>query len=140
MSWRGTQGGIAAAKQGHDVIMTPSSFCYLDYYQSQDREGEPLAIGGYLPMENVYSFDPTPETLTAKEAKHILGGQCNLWREYISSEMHVEYMLFPRLAALAEAVWTPKKEKNYENFMIRLSGVLKHYEALNINYSRSNLK
>ena len=140
MSWRGTEGGITAAKQGHDVIMTPTSYCYLDYYQSQDREREPLAIGGYVPMEKVYSFDPTPETLTPKEARHILGGQCNLWREYIPNELHVEYMLFPRLAALSEAVWTPLKDKNYENYMFRLDGVLKHYDEMNINYSRSNLK
>jgi hexosaminidase len=139
MSWRGTEGGIAAAKQGHDVIMTPTSFCYLDYYQSRTRENEPLAIGGYVPMEKVYSFDPTPEGLTDAEAKHILGGQCNLWREYIATESHVEYMLFPRLAALSEAVWTLKNEKNYENYMIRLTGILKHYDTMNINYSRSNL-
>ena len=140
MSWRGTEGGIAAAKQGHDVIMTPTEFCYLDYYQSQNRETEPLSIGGYLSMEKVYSFDPTPEGLTAAEAKHILGGQCNLWREYIATGLHVEYMLFPRLAALSEAVWTPQKGKNYENYMIRLAGILKHYDAMNINYSRSNLQ
>jgi len=140
MSWRGTEGGIAATKQGHDVIMTPTSFCYFDYYQSQDRDNEPLGIGGYVPMEKVYSFDPTPEGLTPAEAKHILGGQCNLWREYIVTDSHVEYMLFPRLAALAETVWTPKNEKNYENYMTRLAGILKHYEAMNINYSRSNLK
>lgn len=139
MSWRGTEGGIAAAKQGHDVIMTPTSFCYLDYYQSQDQDKEPLAIGGYLPMEKVYSFDPTPETLSAEEARHILGGQCNLWREYIPTETHVEYMLFPRLAALSEAVWTPKNKKDYENYMARLAGILKHYDAMNLNYSRSNL-
>jgi hexosaminidase len=140
MSWRGQEGGIAAAKQGHDVIMTPTSFCYLDYYQSEDRDREPLSIGGYVPMEKVYSFDPTPETLTDKEARHILGGQCNLWREYIATETHVEYMLFPRLAALSEAVWTPRNEKNYDHYMIRLTGILKHYDAMNINYSRSNLK
>ena len=140
MSWRGIEGGITAAKQGNDVIMTPTSFCYLDYYQSENRDSEPLAIGGYVPMEKVYSFDPTPEALTEKEAKHILGGQCNLWREYIPTETHVEYMLFPRLAALAEAVWTPKNEKNYDNYMIRLNNILKHYDAMNINYARSNLK
>ena len=140
MSWRGIKGGIAAAKQGNDVIMTPTAFCYFDYYQSSDRDNEPKAIGGYVPMEKVYSFDPTPESLTEKEAKHILGGQANLWREYIDAEAHAEYMLFPRLAALSEAVWTPKKEKNYEDYMIRLSYILKHYDAMNINYARSGLK
>ena len=140
MSWRGANGGIAAAKQGNDVIMTPSAYCYFDYYQSRDRESEPKAIGGYVPMEKVYSFDPTPETLTADEAKHILGAQANLWREYIASDSYAEYMLFPRLAAMSEVVWTPGKEKNYENYMTRLAGILKHYDAMNINYSRSNLK
>ena len=140
MSWRGTNGGIAAAKQGNDVIMTPTSFCYFDYYQSEDRDTEPKAIGGYVPMEKVYSFDPTPESLTENEAKHILGAQANLWREYIDTDAYVEYMLYPRLAALSEVVWTPKKEKNYEDYMLRLTSILKHYEAMNINYARSNLK
>jgi len=140
MSWRGVEGGIAAAKQGHDVIMTPTSHCYFDYYQSENREYEPLSIGGYLPLKKVYSFDPMPEALSTKDARHILGGQCNLWREYILTESHVEYMLFPRLAALAEAVWTLKANKNYEDFMTRMSNILKHYDAMNINYSRSNLK
>ena len=140
MSWRGTNGGIAAAKQGNDVIMTPTAFCYFDYYQSEDRDTEPKAIGGYVPMEKVYSFDPTPESLTENEAKHILGAQANLWREYIDTDAYVEYMLYPRLAALSEVVWTPKKEKNYEDYMLRLTSILKHYEAMNINYARSNLK
>ena len=140
MSRGDAKGGIAAAKQGHDVIMTPASYCNFDYDQSQNRDNEPSGIGGYLPMEKVYSFDPAPEGLTPSEVKHILGGQCNLWREYITTETHVEYMLFPRLAALSEAVWTPRDEKNYENYTTRLSGILKHYEAMNINYSRSNLK
>jgi hexosaminidase len=140
MSWQGVDGGVAAVKQGHDVIMTPTSFCYFDYYQSEDRENEPLAIGGYLPMEKVYSFDPTPEGLTEKESKHILGGQANLWREYIAKDSHLEYMLFPRLAAMSEAIWTPKKEKNYDDFMNRLPNILKHYDAMNLYYSQSNLK
>ena len=91
-------------------------------------------------MELAYSFDPAPEGLTAAEARHILGGQSNLWREYIITDLHVEYMLFPRLAAFAEAVWTPKSEKDYEKYLSRLAGILKHYDAMNINYSRSNLK
>ncbi len=140
MSWRGTEGGIAAAKQGHDVIMTPNTYCYFDHYQSHDRKTEPLAFGGYLPLEKVYSFDPTPESLSAQEAKHILGAQANLWREYIPTDTHVDYMLFPRLAALSEAVWTPKSGKNYDSFMNRLPGILKHYDTMQIVYSKSNLK
>ncbi|MDR1672322.1 MAG: beta-N-acetylhexosaminidase [Bacteroidales bacterium] len=136
MAWRGIQKGITAARQGHDVIMAPQTFCYLDYYQSKDRETEPLANGGYLPLDKVYSFDPTPQELSAQEAKHILGGQANLWREYIPAETHLEYMLFPRLAALAEAVWSSRDGKDYEDFKKRLvSGVLKHYAALGINYA-----
>ncbi len=140
LSWRGAEGGIAAAKQGHDVIMAPTSYCYFDYYQSQNKETEPLSIGGYVPLEKVYSFDPTPASLTEKEAQHILGGQANLWREYITTETHVDYMLFPRLAAMAEVVWTPKDGRNYDEFMTRLPGILKHYEGMQIVYSRSNLK
>ena len=139
MSWRRTEGGIAAAKQGHDVIMTPTAFCYFDFYQSENKEAEPLAIGGYLPLEKVYDFDPTPEALTSAQAKHILGGQANLWTEYIPSEMHAQYMLFPRLAALSEAVWTPKNNKNYADFKSRLLGILKHYDTMKLTYSKSNL-
>jgi hexosaminidase len=140
MSWRGTEGGIAAAKQGHDVIMTPAPFCYFDYYQSENRESEPLSIGGHVALEKVYSFNPTPEGLTSAEAAHILGGQANLWREYIKTESHVEYMLLPRLAAMAEAVWTPGDEKKYDDFMSRLSGILKHYDTMSFIYSKSNLQ
>ncbi|MDR3095040.1 MAG: beta-N-acetylhexosaminidase [Bacteroidales bacterium] len=141
MSWRGLEGGIAAARQGHDVIMTPTSFCYLDYYQSEDKKSEPLAIGGFLPLEKVYSFDPTPAQLTTEEAKHILGGQANLWTEYIPTRTGVEYMLFPRMAALSEAVWTNKEGKNFDDFKNRLkNGTVKHYDALDVTYSKSNLK
>ncbi len=139
MSWRGIEGGIDAAKQGHDVIMTPGDYCYFDRYQSQDKTQEPLAIGGYLPLEKVYEFDPTPAGLTAAEAKHILGGQANLWREYIPNDTHVEYMLFPRLAALSEAVWTPKANKDYKEFRSRLTGILKHYDSMQLGYCKLNL-
>ena len=140
MSWRGFEGGVAAAKQGSDVIMSPAEFCYFDYYQTQSRTNEPLAIGGYLNMEKAYSFNPVPEGLTDDDEKHILGGQCNLWSEYIVNGMQAEYMLFPRLAAFSEAVWTPINEKDYENFLTRLDGILKHYKTLNILYSLSNLQ
>ena len=101
MSWRGTEGGIAAAKAGHPVVMTPTAYCYIDYYQGSP-ESEPLAIGGYLPLEKVYSFDPVPQGLTADEAKMVLGAQANLWTEYVADSSHANYMTYPRLTALAE--------------------------------------
>ncbi len=120
MSWRGMQGGIDAAKAGHDVVMTPTSYCYFDYYQSKDRDAEPLAIGGYLPLEKVYSFEPTPPDLDAAKAKHILGAQGNVWTEYIPTPHHVEYMALPRMSALAEVVWSPKKSRNWDDFQKRM--------------------
>ena len=106
MSWRGMEGGIKAAQLGHDVIMTPTSFCYFDYYQTADTKDEPLGIGGYVPIEKVYSLEPVPAALTEEQSKHILGAQANLWTEYIHSSEHVEYMVWPRMAALAEVQWT----------------------------------
>ncbi|MDR1666785.1 MAG: beta-N-acetylhexosaminidase [Bacteroidales bacterium] len=140
MSWRNMENGAVAAKQGHDVIMTPTAFCYFDYYQSKDKNGEPLAIGGYLPLEKVYDFDPVPAGLTVSETQHILGGQANLWTEYIATPSGVEYMLLPRLAALSEAVWSPKEGKNYVEFKQRLkNGPVKHYDALDLTYSTVDL-
>ena len=108
MSWRGTAGGIEAAEQGHDVIMTPGTHCYFDHYQGPQNE-EPLAIGGYTPLSKVYEFDPVVDSMTPEEAKHVLGGQANLWAEYIPTTKQSEYMIFPRLAAMAEALWSPKE-------------------------------
>ncbi len=133
MSWRGIKGGIAAAKQHHDVIMTPVNYCYFDYYQG-DREKEPLAIGGFLPLEKVYSYDPLPEELTPEERKYILGTQGNVWTEYIGTPDYAEYMVYPRACALAEVAWTPPQEKNYEDFLKRLEGNLLHLKALGVNY------
>ncbi len=107
MSWRGTAGGIEAARQGHDVIMTPTSHVYFDYYQG-DPELEPLAIGGLTPLRQVYAFEPVPDELTADEAKHVLGAQGNVWTEYMKTPHYVEYMVFPRLLALAEVVWSTR--------------------------------
>lgn len=132
MSWRGTEGGIAAAKEHHDVIMTPTSHCYLDYYQG-DRETEPLAIGGYLPLDTVYFYEPVPEELTEEEAKFILGTQGNVWTEYMKTPGYVEYMVYPRACALAETGWTPKELKNYDDFMQRMLGHQKRLQALNVN-------
>ncbi len=134
MSWRGIEGGIEAAREGHDVVMTPTSHCYFDYYQSQNRDQEPLAIGGYLPIDTVYSFEPTPEALSEEEAKHILGAQANVWTEYIATTEHVEYMLLPRLSALSEVVWSPEEKRDLENFRERLETQVKRYKAMGWNY------
>jgi len=120
MSWRGTEGGIAAAKSEHDVIMAPVSHLYFDYYQSTP-EGQPLAIGGFTPLEKVYSFEPFPDTLTPEQTEHILGAQGQVWTEYILDPKHVEYMALPRMCALAEVVWTPAEEKDYDGFFERLT-------------------
>ena len=135
MSWRGVQGGIEAAKQKHDVIMTPTSFCYLDYYQSRNPN-EPLAIGGYLPLEKVYSYDPIPEELTEEEAKHILGVQGNVWTEYIKTPEQCEYMAFPRGIAIAENGWTNFDQKDYDDFASRLANQLPRLEALEVNFAK----
>jgi hexosaminidase len=134
MSWRGIAGGIEAAKQKHDVVMSPTTHMYIDYYQSQDTENEPLAIGGYLPVEKVYSFEPIPEELTSEEAKYVLGVQTNLWTEYVPSTYHAEYMLLPRLQAQAEVAWTQKNLKDFNNFEQRLIEDYKRLEKLEINY------
>jgi len=139
MSWRGTQGGIDAAKQGHDVVMTPGSPCYFDHYQGP-MDQEPLAIGGYNPLNKVYDFNPIPKELDAEAAKHILGGQANLWTEYIPNFKQVEYMTFPRIAALAEALWSQKEVRNWEDFSRRIQSMMKRYDQMGINYSKSAYK
>jgi len=137
MSWRGIEGGITAAKEKHDVIMTPTSHCYFDYYQG-NPENEPVAIGGYLPISTVYSYEPIPEELTKEEAKHILGTQANVWTEYLPEFKDVEYMLMPRLAALSEVCWTNPESKGINSFLKRLATQLKRYEALDVNYAKSS--
>ena len=117
MSWRGSEGGIAAAKLGHDVIMTPNSHFYFDYYQSLDTDAEPFGIGGYIPMEQVYSYDPAFPELKPEQQKHILGVQANLWTEYVLSDEHLEYMLLPRLAALSEVQWCQPETKDWNRFI-----------------------
>ena len=117
MSWRGSEGGIAAAKLGHDVIMTPNSHFYFDYYQSLDTDAEPFGIGGYIPMEQVYSYDPAFPELTPEQQKHILGVQATLWTEYVLSDEHLEYMLLPRLAALSEVQWCQPETKDWNRFI-----------------------
>ncbi len=136
MSWRGKEGGIAAAKLGNDVIMTPGSPCYLDHYQA-DPAFEPVAIGGFNPIEKVYEFDPMPEGLSEKEQTHILGGQGNVWTEYIPTSSHVEYMAYPRAIALAEALWTPRTEKDWSHFYSKLTEHFVTLDSMKTNYSAS---
>ncbi len=116
MSWRGEAGGIKAAQMGHDVVMAPTTYTYFDYYQSRDKN-QPLAIGGFLPLEKVYGYDPVTKALTEEQAKHVLGTQGQLWTEYISTPQKAEYMGFPRLTALAEVAWTPRGKKDYADFI-----------------------
>lgn len=136
MSWRGTEGGIAAAKQKHFVVMSPGSHCYFDHYQGEPKN-EPIAFGGFTPVEKVYSFNPTPKELTPEEAKYILGAQANVWTEYIETPIHVEYMIFPRMLALSEVLWGTSNPSNYSGFQNRM---IQHFDVLEkkgINYSKS---
>lgn len=139
MSWRGNIGGIEAAKHGNHVIMTPNDLCYLDYYQA-DPEFQPVSIGGYVPLKKTYSFDPVPDALNNAEAELILGGQCNLWTEFISTPDHVEYMLLPRLSALSEAVWSPKDKKDWYNFRNKIENQKIRLGCLGYNYCDGNYK
>ena len=136
MSWRGTEGGIAAAQADHDVVMTPTSHTYFDYYQSRDTLTEPMAIGGYLPLETVYGYEPVPAELTPAQARHVLGSQGQLWTEYMPGPRQVEYMAFPRLCALAEVVWTPPARKDFADFSARLTTHLKRLAILDVNYRK----
>lgn len=136
MSWRGESGGIAAAKQHHDVVMTPNSYLYFDYYQSLDMANEPLAIGGYLPLETVYSYEPMPKELTADEARHIIGVQANIWTEYMPTFKQMQYMALPRLAALSEVQWSQPALKDYNSFTNRLTEFTHMYDRLGYNYAK----
>jgi hexosaminidase len=133
MSWRGVEGGIEAARQGHDVIMTPTSHVYFDYYQG-DRASEPLANGGFTPLEKVYGFEPVPPELNAQEARHVLGAQGNVWTEYMKTPDHVEYMVLPRMLALSEVLWSPASSRDYARFLARLPAHLRRLDALGLRY------
>ena len=134
MSWRGEQGGIDAAKAGHDVVMAPTDYTYLDYYQSRETESEPLAIGGYVPLETVYRYDPVPAAIRNTPAeKRVLGAQGQLWTEYITNPAHVEYMAFPRLCALAEGTWSGP-ERDFAEFKSRLAVYTQRLQALGVNF------
>ena len=134
MSWRGTQGGIDAARAGHDVIMAPTSHTYFDYYQSQNTAGEPLAGGGFLPLQTVYAFEPVPAELEPQYRAHVLGGQGQIWTEYLAGPKQVEYMAFPRLTALAEVLWTTPERKDYRDFLSRLAVHLERLSALDVAF------
>ncbi len=133
MSWRGVKGGIAAAQAGHDAIMTPGNYCYFDHYQA-GPEGEPIAIGGMTTLKEVYTYEPVPEELNKKEAKHILGAQGNVWTEYMPTTEKVEYMVLPRMAALAEVDWTKPDKKSWKSFQRRINNHFKRYKALGWNF------
>jgi hexosaminidase len=136
MSWRGVAGGITAARAGHDVVMAPTTHTYFDHYQSQDHNSEPLAIGGFLPLETVYAYEPIPAELDAKAARHVLGAQGQIWTEYIKGPKQVEYMAFPRAAALAEVLWTPAARKDFANFTERLRAHNRRLSAVDVAYRR----
>ena len=139
MSWRGVEGGIAAARQGHDAIMTPGDYCYFDHYQA-NPETEPKAIGGFLTLKKVYSYEPIPEELKADEQKHILGAQGNVWTEFIPSVKQAEYMALPRMIALSEVDWSPKAIRDFREFKTRLNVHLKKLDYLNVNYSQGSFR
>lgn len=139
MSWRGIKGGIAAAKSGHDAVMTPGSHCYFDHYQG-DPNVEPRAIGGYTTLKKVYSYEPVPKELNEQEAKHILGAQANVWTEYIYKGENVEYMAVPRMSALAEVVWSPKGNRNWDSFNQRMQKQFSRYQQMGTNYCEGTTK
>ncbi len=136
MSWRGEEGGIAAAKAHHYVVMTPGSHCYFDHYQSKNPT-EPLAIGGYLPLDKVYSYDPVPASLQDDEKKYIMGVQANVWTEYIPTFSQVQYMIFPRMAALSEVAWSTSESKSYNDFLKRELQHFNLYSLMGVSYSRA---
>ena len=136
MSWRGTEGGVAAAKEHHNVVMTPGSHCYFDHYQG-DPANEPLAIGGFTTVQKVYSYEPIPAELTPEEAKYIMGAQGNVWTEYILMPEHATYMAAPRMCALAEVLWSPAAQRNEGSFVQRLEREFAWADARRLNFSRS---
>ena len=139
MSWRGIEGGIEAAKQKHDVVMSPYNDVYLYIYQCEPK-GQPLAASGYLPLEKVYSFNPLPDKLNKEEQKYILGLEGCLWSEFVNSPELLEYMVYPRMFAIAETGWTPASEKDFEGFLSRLEIVKKRYDAIGINYFKGEYR
>lgn len=138
MSWRGKLGGIKAAQSGHDVVMAPNSHTYFDHYQA-DPNNEPLAIGGFLPLEKVYSYNPIPDVLTEEQKAHVLGVQAQVWTEYILNPESVEYMAFPRVCALSEVAWTEPSRKEYADFYSRLQEHLRRLKFLDVDFTPLDL-
>ncbi len=134
MSWRGEAGGIEAAKQNHNVIMTPGGWCYFDH--SQNKPEDSVTIGGYTPVNKVYSYEPVPKELTGDKAKYVLGAQANVWTEYMKNTDKIEYMIFPRLSALSEVLWSPKEQRNWSSFEKRLGTQQKRYQLWGSNYNK----
>ena len=128
-------GGIEAAKQKHNVVMTPNTYVYLDYYQSADTDLEPEAIGGYLPLEKVYSFEPTAG-ISPEDQKYVIGAQANLWTEYIPTFSQVEYMIMPRIDAVADIQWSDPSKKDYQTFLPRVARMTQLYDRLGYNYGK----
>jgi len=135
MSWRGLEGGIAAARTGHEVVMTPTGYCYLNFYQSKNRDAEPFSFDAYLPLSRTYTIPVVPKELNAEESRFILGCQVNLWAEYISTPQNAEWMLLPRLAAVSEAQWMPESARHYDQFLQRLPYLTGYYDTLGYHYS-----
>ena len=135
-SWRGISGGLEAAKKGHNCIMSPNTFMYFDYYQTKHTADEPLAIGGYVPVETVYNYEPMHPSLTPEQQKHIIGVQANLWTEYIHTFTHVEYMELPRMAALCEVQWCKPENKDFEDFKQRIIPLVELYDIKGYNYAK----
>ena len=136
MSWRGENGGIEAAKQNHDVIMTPGGWMYFDHSQSKNEDS--VTIGGYTPLQKVYGYEPIPAALPSDKAKYVLGAQANVWTEYLKYPSTIEYMIFPRMLALSEVLWSPEKKRNWQNFKERLPAVLERLNHQKINYSKAS--
>ena len=136
MSWRGTEPGAKAAETGHDVVMTPTTYCYFDYQQVKDTQFEPSRCGGFIPIEKVYSLDPAPDSLSVTAREHILGAQANLWAEYMTNEAMVEYQALPRMSALSEVQWTQPEHKDYEAFKERLTRLTALFELYHYQYAK----
>ncbi|HEX6180441.1 MAG TPA: family 20 glycosylhydrolase, partial [Chitinophagaceae bacterium] len=135
MSWRGEKGGVEAANQNHKVIMTPGNYVYLDHTQTKNEDS--VTIGGYTPLDEIYGYEPVPKELPADKHKFVMGAQGNVWTEYMKNPMKVQYMVFPRMAALSEALWSPKDKRDYKNFEKRLPVIFKRYDLWKINYSKA---
>jgi hexosaminidase len=138
MSWRGTKGGIEAAQKGNYVIMTPGAYCYFDHYQGVEAEEPPaFPYNRFLPIQQVYNFNPTPKELTAEQSKYILGAQANVWSEYLPTTQQVEYMVYPRALALSECLWSTLENKNFQSFEAKLHLHYPRLENYGINFSKS---